>query len=725
MNNLNIGKKISLRVAIISIIALVIGFLILTWHSSKIEKNVYAQVQSDMQSLIQDRIAAKKDVGISNAIALSVNADLKKALTTMDKELAYKIFSNVSKQYKDNSNFKNIKVHIHTKDVKSFLRVWKPKKNGDDLSSFRYSIVEVAKTKKPVNGFEVGNAGLSLRSVVPVMSGNEYIGSLEFMQGLNSVAKLFNKDNDAFLLLMDEKLKRKEIPSHRKLHNFGISQKFVNKSFIADSKTINMAKLLKDKILISNNYLYTYSDVKDFNGKKLGIFLAGRPISSVNMAVDNAKELINIALMIMIGLVMFILISIIISLNSLVITPINKFQNGLLEFFRFLNKDIKTVDLLDISSNDEIGQMTKVVNENIIQTKELITKDEELISDVKRVVSLVNDGQLNQIISKSTPNQGLEELKVLFNTMLENLSENIAEDTNKLEEALDKYSKLDFTYRIDNDTGKTAKGLNKLADIINDMLLENQKTGLLLNQYSEILTKNVEVLNTSANQQAASLEETAASIEEITSLIKNTADKAKSMQDVAIHTKQSDSTGKELANKTAVAMKEISNSTRAIEEAVTIIDQISFQTNILSLNAAVEAATAGEAGKGFAVVAGEVRNLAGRSAEAANEIKALVELATTKANEGIEISSQMLVEYERLDNDISETTSLIEDVSSSAQEQLSGIEQINDAITQLDQATQENAKMATETNDVATHTDDIAKQIIEKVNEKEFKGKEA
>ena len=121
--------------------------------------------------------------------------------------------------------------------------------------------------------------------------------------------------------------------------------------------------------------------------------------------------------------------------------------------------------------------------------------------------------------------------------------------------------------------------------------------------------------------------------------------------------------GQELASKTAKSMDEINEQTQAIADAITVIDQIAFQTNILSLNAAVEAATAGEAGKGFAVVAQEVRNLAARSAEAAKEIESLVENATLKANDGKEISNKMIEGYEKLNSNIHSTLSLINDVS--------------------------------------------------------------
>jgi len=172
-------------------------------------------------------------------------------------------------------------------------------------------------------------------------------------------------------------------------------------------------------------------------------------------------------------------------------------------------------------------------------------------------------------------------------------------------------------------------------------------------------------------------------------------------------------------------MENINEQVSSINEAITVIDQIAFQTNILSLNAAVEAATAGEAGKGFAVVAQEVRNLASRSAQAAKEIKELVENATLKTNEGKNIANEMIEGYKHLKEDINKTSLLISDVSSAAKEQESGIIQINDAINNLDQQTQQNALIATQTQEVALNTSEIAKKVVENANEKEFEGKDS
>ena len=183
------------------------------------------------------------------------------------------------------------------------------------------------------------------------------------------------------------------------------------------------------------------------------------------------------------------------------------------------------------------------------------------------------------------------------------------------------------------------------------------------------------------------------------------------------------SQGEKFANQTTVAMDEINIQVNAINEAISVIDQIAFQTNILSLNAAVEAATAGEAGLGFAVVAQEVRNLASRSAEAAKEIKNIVENAKNKADEGKEIANHMIVGYKELNENIQQTIELISDIERSSKEQLLGIEQINDAVNSLDRQTQQNVQIASQTHDVAVITDEIAKLIVNDANEKEFNGK--
>jgi methyl-accepting chemotaxis protein len=222
-----------------------------------------------------------------------------------------------------------------------------------------------------------------------------------------------------------------------------------------------------------------------------------------------------------------------------------------------------------------------------------------------------------------------------------------------------------------------------------------------LDQKISVLSSASRDLSTSSNQQAASLEETAAALEEITATIVNNTSNTIKMATYAQQVSGSVSQGQALANQTVEAMENINSEVQAINSAITVIDQIAFQTNILSLNAAVEAATAGEAGKGFAVVAQEVRNLATRSADAAKEIKDLVQSAAQKTNHGKEIANEMINGYLQLNENISNTIDIIHNVSNSSKEQQEGIEQINNAVAKLDQNTQKNAASANAINELA------------------------
>jgi methyl-accepting chemotaxis protein len=433
------------------------------------------------------------------------------------------------------------------------------------------------------------------------------------------------------------------------------------------------------------------------------------------------KNLINIAISLS---VIMILLSIIFILfiSKKISNSINNFQIGLLNFFKYLNKEKENIELLDITPKDELGEMAIVINKNIEKTSNLIEEDAKLINEVKEVVLKVNNGQFKQRLNISTSNRSLNELKNLLNEMLNNLSNNVTDDLTKILETLDNYQKLDFTKRT-KCIGKTSKGLNTLADIINEMLVENKANGLTLENSANSLLNNVDSLSTASNQSAANLEEAAIALEKITGNISISTMNVVKMASHANELTKSVNSGQELANQTTVAMDEINNEVTSITEAITIIDKIAFQTNILSLNAAVEAATAGEAGKGFAVVAGEVRNLASISAKAANEIKKLVENATNKANSGKSVADEMIDGYNHLNESISKTLKLISNVENASREQQREIEQINNTVAELDKQIQENASVANNTKDIASQTQAIAQTVVSNANEKEFIGK--
>ncbi|MDC0932850.1 methyl-accepting chemotaxis protein [Arcobacteraceae bacterium] len=404
---------------------------------------------------------------------------------------------------------------------------------------------------------------------------------------------------------------------------------------------------------------------------------------------------------------------------------INNFQEGLVGFFDYLNRVKPDVKLLNDKNTDEFGIMSKAINENIIQTKQNIEIDRGVIDDTIAVLSEFEQGDLCQRVTSKTNNPALQELTELLNKMGSTIEINI----DSVLSILEQYSNSNYLNKVKTGDVKEhllslANGVNTLSDAITVMLVDTKTNGIILDETSDVLLHNVDKLNRNSNEAAVALEQTAAALEEITTNIASNTEKIITMSGVAESLTISVKDGETLATQTTNSMDEINTEVTAINEAITVIDQIAFQTNILSLNAAVEAATAGEAGKGFAVVAQEVRNLASRSAEAANEIKTLVENATKKANHGKEIADKMINGYSGLNSDIFNTIELIKDIEGASKEQLLGIEQINDAVNSLDRQTQENAMIASQTHDVAVQTDTISKLVVSDANKKEFVGKD-
>jgi len=197
-------------------------------------------------------------------------------------------------------------------------------------------------------------------------------------------------------------------------------------------------------------------------------------------------------------------------------------------------------------------------------------------------------------------------------------------------------------------------------------------------------------------QQAANLEETASSTEELTSTVKNNSKNLHSANELALGTRRRAVASGEVANRAVGAMTEISSASERIADIIGVIDEIAFQTNLLALNAAVEAARAGEQGRGFAVVASEVRQLAGRSAEAAREIKDLIEDSVAKVRDGTALVRDSGEELEHIVEAVAKLTDIVGEISVASDEQASGIEQINQSLVHMDGTTQRNATMVEE-----------------------------
>ncbi|OCL86770.1 Methyl-accepting chemotaxis protein II [Aliarcobacter thereius] len=398
---------------------------------------------------------------------------------------------------------------------------------------------------------------------------------------------------------------------------------------------------------------------------------------------------------------------------------IDKYFEQYIEFTQYKQNSFRYIEK---TGNKKLDKLFNRWNTKIKETDNSIKQDIKLIGELVLTTDKLSQGIFMCRIKSTTNNPMISTLANTINQMLDSLEKNMEQ----LESTLKSYANDDFRINIKIDEILKSRmlsvmqSINHLGISLNNNAKENLKNGDSLKEKTTNMNKLMNSLAKEANIQASSLEEISASVEDITSIARNNVKSALQMVELGKDVKNSVLNGQDLAQKTVYSMEEIDNKVKAINSAITIIDQISFQTNILSLNAAVEAATAGEAGKGFAVVAQEVRNLANKSADAAKEIKTLVEDANIKASEGKNISETMIEDYNKLNNIISETIKIIEDVNKTSQEQVLGMEQINSNISLLDKTTQENAEKSNLTLKFTKEIEKLSNSLVESANNKKF-----
>ncbi|BCO29812.1 hypothetical protein MIZ03_4736 [Rhodoferax lithotrophicus] len=266
---------------------------------------------------------------------------------------------------------------------------------------------------------------------------------------------------------------------------------------------------------------------------------------------------------------------------------------------------------------------------------------------------------------------------------------------------------------------ETAQLLRALSDMKNHLarIVDQVRQGSV-----EVSTASAEIaqgnnnLSARTEQQASALEETAASMEELSATVRQNADNAKQANQLA----QSASTvaiqGGDVVNQVVETMKGINDSSRKIVDIIGVIDGIAFQTNILALNAAVEAARAGEQGRGFAVVAAEVRNLAGRSAAAAKEIKSLITDSVQRVEQGSTLVDRAGITMTEVVSSIRRVTDIMGEISAASSEQSQGVGQVSEAVTQMDQTTQQNAALVEQMAAAADSLKSQAKELVAAVS---------
>ena len=389
-------------------------------------------------------------------------------------------------------------------------------------------------------------------------------------------------------------------------------------------------------------------------------------LCSANSEEDFEQELYSL-LMSQVGLFFVVVVIVAIVLYWIVVYQLRHIKNitqGLLSFFDFINHKTKDTPLLGLQTQDEFGVMARAIDENITNTKESLSKDKQAIAQTLEVVKAIESGNMTARVNVKPTNPQIKELGEILNKMLAVLESKIGADMNMISAVFAAYERLDFTQDIPDAKGGVEVTANMLGKEIVQMLKTSSGFANTLAEQSKELESSMNKLLQGTHSQASALEQSVSAVSEINA----------SMHSVSEQTTEATAQAQDIKN------------------IVSVIQDIAEQTNLLALNAAIEAARAGEHGRGFAVVADEVRKLAEKTSKSLGEIEANINMLVQSVNE----------------------------ISEAVNEQTLGLTQINDSINQIQIITQENVQIADLTNGITQQVNGIASEIQADVQKKKF-----
>ena len=365
-----------------------------------------------------------------------------------------------------------------------------------------------------------------------------------------------------------------------------------------------------------------------------------------------------------------------------------------------------------VGRDDEIGEMASAVEvfkkngqevrRMNAQETSMRAKSDDLQSGMAVVVDAAAQGDFTRRIEKDYGDDNLNRFAQNINGLLIGVDSGVTE-TGRVIGSL---AHGDLTQSMTGDfKGVFAElqvNVNETLAKLRSTMSEVRVTTESINGNSNELRSAADDLSKRTEQQAAALEETSAALDEITAVVRSSTIRAKEASVMVSETKEKTADSAKVVRDAVTAMGRIEQASREISQIINVIDEIAFQTNLLALNAGVEAARAGEAGKGFAVVAQEVRELAQRSANAAKDIKALINKSGEEVGLGVTLVQKTGSALDEIQTRVLSINDHIHSIATAAQEQSTGLQEVNTAINQMDQVTQRNAAMVEETS-AATH----------------------
>ncbi len=362
MFNESVSKKIHVPLVLSMFIGLLTILINFFYSVEDIRSEVYSSQSKELRTAYVNALREKKVIALTNVINLSSNYSIIESLKSRDRNVAIAGLQTLSQKFKEQTIYKNIKVHLHDANLRSFLRTWDVEKHGEDLAGFRKTLRDVKENKKAIATIELGRAGLLIRGIAPIENDGVYLGSVEFMQGFNSIVKNLRKNREyetAFLMKEDYLSVATALSSSRKVKEFvlALKEKNVDKGFLNSLKGVDIEDT--KNFQISDEYFLVSEPIKDFSNVIVGYALIGEKTSMVETVIAKAKSSLLKQVYIIFFIDIIILIYLIIIVRKKIIRPIVDMEKMAQEL------SLGGADLskrLPVKSNDEFGRASKSFN---------------------------------------------------------------------------------------------------------------------------------------------------------------------------------------------------------------------------------------------------------------------------------------------------------------------------------------------------------------------------
>ncbi|GLR63812.1 methyl-accepting chemotaxis protein [Marinospirillum insulare] len=593
---------------------LLIGLLYTLNHRNDLAAEAMHERSESLKIVLQERLKAKEEFGLGLAVMLAQNQLIQEYLYADVRSEVQVILDDLVKHYAKTTNYRGLRVQIHTAEGKSWLRNWNPSSHGDDLL-FRPSIRKIIAEKRPfASSDETGRSGFAVRGLAPIFYDGQYLGSLEVLQGVGSVGRDFEANGQAYIMLLNKNI-AKESPGIAKNSAIGdyllANDRWFNDRARGFASSLNLNSLQKASTQLTSDWFATSLPILNDKGQPIGVHLIGEPANIVKAQVTTATRAAWIFMGLLILLTLGMGISVALQIQRSVVKPIAKSVSRLKAMENNLTLRLTT------KYKDELGSLFGAFNSH---TETLAHVIGEVTETANNLATAADQMLTNSQQSRQLANSQLAE------------------------------------------TDLVASASNQMAASSVEMAEHADAT-----------------LNASEQAQA----ETHKGQEEVTSTIKAINDLSQEM------------------NQMLVVIERLDTGSQNIGKVIETISAVAEQTNLLALNAAIEAARAGEAGRGFAVVADEVRQLASRTQQATGEIHQIIDEVQLAASDVSKAIHQGTKQAEVCVNQAEDAGKALDNISQS-------VASVNDYGLQIAQAAREQSSVAAEISQSMVRINDLA-----------------